>query len=53
LLRVAKDADLIAEARVAAEHVLAEDPALSRHSGLAEALERRLGMQERAALAKN
>ena len=53
LLRVVKDADIIAEARIAAEHVLADDPALDRHSGLAAALERSVGMAERAALAKN
>ncbi|MFB8148157.1 ATP-dependent DNA helicase RecG [Microbacterium sp. NPDC056003] len=53
LLRVVKDADIIAEARIAAEAVLADDPALSRHPGLAAALERRVGMEERAALAKN
>jgi ATP-dependent DNA helicase RecG len=53
LLRVVADADLIAEARIAAEQVLDEDPALTRHPGLAAALERRLGMEERAALAKN
>ena len=53
LLRVVADADLIAEARIAAERVLEEDPALTRHPGLAAALERRLGMEERAALAKN
>ncbi|MGZ0710629.1 ATP-dependent DNA helicase RecG (plasmid) [Coraliomargarita sp. W4R53] len=53
LLRVAKDADLIAEARVAAEQLLADDPTLNSNAGLAEAIERRVGMQERAALAKN
>ena len=53
LLRVVKDADLIAEARVAAEQLLDDDPALTRHPGLAEALERRVGMEERAALAKS
>lgn len=53
LLRVVKDADIIAEARVAAEQVLADDPALERHPGLAAALERSVGMAERAALAKN
>lgn len=53
LLRVVKDADLIAEARIAAEMLLAEDPALTHHPGLAEALERRVGMEERAALAKS
>ncbi|MET0813482.1 MAG: ATP-dependent DNA helicase RecG [Microbacterium sp.] len=53
LLRVVKDADLIAEARVAAEKVLADDPALVRHPGLEAAIERRVGMAERAALARN
>lgn len=53
LLRVVKDADIIAEARIAAEQVLAGDPALLDHPGLAAALERSVGMAERAALAKN
>ena len=53
LLRVVKDADLIAEARVAAEQLLADDPALTRHPGVAAAIERRVGMEERAALAKS
>lgn len=53
LLRVVADADLIAEARIAAEQVLSEDPTLARHRGLSAALERRVGMEERAALAKN
>ena len=53
LLRVVKDADLIAEARAAAERVLEEDPALQRHPGVAAAIERRVGMIERAALAKS
>lgn len=53
LLRVVKDADIISEARVAAEQVLADDPALVRHPGLSAALERNVGMAERAALAKN
>ena len=53
LLRVVKDADIIAEARLAAEQVLADDPALQRHPGLSAALERNVGMAERAALAKN
>jgi ATP-dependent DNA helicase RecG len=53
LLRVVKDADIITEARVAAERVLADDPALQRNPGLAAALERSVGMAERAALAKN
>lgn len=53
LLRVVTDADLIAEARVAAEEVLAEDPALLRHPGLHAAIERRVSTQERAALSKS
>ena len=53
LLRVVADADLIAIAREAAEHLLADDPALLRHPGLEAALARRVGQQERAALAKN
>ncbi len=53
LLRVVADADLIAVARAAAEDLLAGDPALLAHPGLADALTRRLGQQERAALAKN
>lgn len=53
LLRVVADADLIALARAAAEQVLDEDPALLRHAGLAAAIGRRVGQQERAALAKN
>ncbi|SDH15575.1 ATP-dependent DNA helicase RecG [Microbacterium pygmaeum] len=53
LLRVVHDADLIAEARVAAEAVLEQDPALVRHPGLAAAIERRVSMQERAALSKS
>jgi ATP-dependent DNA helicase RecG len=53
LLRVVKDADVIAEARVAADALLAEDPALVRHPGLAAAIERRVGMDERAALGKS
>ncbi|CAI9386392.1 ATP-dependent DNA helicase RecG [Microbacterium sp. T2.11-28] len=53
LLRVVADADLIARARAAAERVLAEDPTLASHPGLADAIDRRVGQQERAALAKN
>lgn len=53
LLRVVKDADLIATARDAAERVLEADPSLREHGGLAAAIERRVGMEERAALAKN
>jgi ATP-dependent DNA helicase RecG len=53
LLRVVKDADIIADARAEAERILADDPALLAHAGLAAAIERRVGMDERAALAKN
>ncbi|MDF2665113.1 MAG: recG [Microbacterium sp.] len=53
LLRVVTDADLITEARAEGERLLADDPALQRHPGLAGALERRLGVEERAALAKS
>ncbi len=53
LLRVVKDADLIALAREEAERILEADPLLDAHAGLAAAIERRVGMQERAALAKN
>ncbi|GAA2990809.1 ATP-dependent DNA helicase RecG [Microbacterium terrae] len=53
LLRVVTDADLIAGARVAAEAVLDADPALTRHPGLAAAIERRVGTDERAALGRS
>lgn len=53
LLRVVTDAELITDARAAAEKILADDPALLRHPGLAAALERRVGVEERAALAKS
>ncbi|WP_029144386.1 ATP-dependent DNA helicase RecG [Microbacterium luticocti] len=53
MLRVVKDADLIALARQEAEAILDDDPALLRHPGLARAIERRLDATERAALAKN
>ncbi|MDF2993936.1 MAG: recG [Microbacterium sp.] len=53
LLRVVTDADLITEARAEGERLLTDDPALQRHPGLAAALERRLGVEERAALAKS
>ncbi|QAY61123.1 ATP-dependent DNA helicase RecG [Microbacterium protaetiae] len=53
LLRVVKDADVIALARQEGEAILDDDPALIRHPGLAAAIERRLDSAERAALAKN
>ena len=53
LLRVVKDADLIAEARELAAGVLAGDPQLDNHPALREALDRRLDEAEKAFLAKN
>ena len=53
LLRVAKDGDLITEARELATGVLADDPALARHPALREALERRLDESAQAFLGKN
>ncbi|MEN2740701.1 ATP-dependent DNA helicase RecG [Microbacterium sp. X-17] len=53
LLRVVKDAELIARARAAAEGILDEDPALLTHPGLAQAIERRLDRESRAALNKS
>lgn len=52
LLRVAKDGDLILEARAIAEEVLNEDPGLERHPALREALDRRLDETTRDFLAK-
>jgi ATP-dependent DNA helicase RecG len=52
LLRVIKDAGLIARARGAAEAILEADPLLDAHPGLADALRRRVTQQERAALSK-
>ncbi|GAA1056981.1 ATP-dependent DNA helicase RecG [Agromyces luteolus] len=42
LLRVARDGDLIADAREAAAELLAEDPRLAGHAALAAAVRRRL-----------
>lgn len=53
LLRVAKDGELILEARTLAERVLASDPTLAGHPALREALARRLDESERDFLAKN
>ncbi|MDD7929808.1 ATP-dependent DNA helicase RecG [Microbacterium thalli] len=53
LLRVVADADLIAQARDEAAQVLRDDPDLSRHPGLASAIARRLGEDERSALHRN
>ncbi len=52
LLRVARDGDVIADARAAAEAVLDEDPDLVAHPALRAALARRLDEAERAFLAK-
>ncbi|MFJ6652178.1 ATP-dependent DNA helicase RecG [Microbacterium sp. NPDC091313] len=52
LLRVVEDADLITRARAEAERIIADDPTLDAHPGLAGAIERRVGAEERAALAK-
>ncbi|WP_119697489.1 ATP-dependent DNA helicase RecG [Microbacterium halotolerans] len=53
LLRVVKDVRLIMRARQLAEAIIADDPVLQRHSGLADALRRRVTDRERAALAKS
>jgi ATP-dependent DNA helicase RecG len=53
LLRVAKDGDLILEARALAEEVLADDPTLAGHPALREALDRRLDETARDFLAKS
>lgn len=53
LVRVAKDGELIADARELAAGVLAGDPALERHPALRDALARRLDAQAEAFLAKN
>ena len=53
LLRVAKDGELIVEARALAQEVLDADPALAAHPALREALDRRLDETSRDFLAKN
>jgi ATP-dependent DNA helicase RecG len=53
LLRVAKDAELITEARELAAGVLDADPALDGHPQLRDALARRLDESSRDFLAKN
>ncbi|MET2012431.1 ATP-dependent DNA helicase RecG [Microbacterium chocolatum] len=53
LLRVVTDAELILVARQAAEELLNEDPALVRHPGLAEAVDRRMSAEQRAALGRS
>ena len=53
LLRVAYDGELIAEARLLAAEVLADDSALKAHPALSAAIARRLDESERDFLAKN
>jgi ATP-dependent DNA helicase RecG len=53
LLRVAKDGELISDARMLAAGVLDVDPTLASHPALREALARRLDETEAAFLAKN
>ncbi len=53
LLRVARDGEIILDARQSASEVLAGDPTLDRHQALAEALGRRLDDAEQAFLAKS
>jgi ATP-dependent DNA helicase RecG len=53
LLRVVTDAPLIAEARAEAEVILSADPDLTAHTGLARAIDRRLDVEDRAAMARN
>ncbi|MET1042909.1 MAG: ATP-dependent DNA helicase RecG [Microbacteriaceae bacterium] len=52
LLRVATDGDLISDARELAAAVLENDPTLSRHPALLDALARRLDESEQAFLSK-
>jgi len=52
LLRAARDGDVIADARSAAETVLTADPALALHEPLKLALRRRLSASEREYLNK-
>ncbi len=53
LVRVAKDGELIAEAREVAAGILADDPDLAAHPALRAALDRRLDAESEAFLAKN
>ncbi|HEX4059258.1 MAG TPA: ATP-dependent DNA helicase RecG [Galbitalea sp.] len=53
LLRVAKDGELIADARLLAQGVLNADPTLGAHPALKEAIARRLDATEATFLAKN
>ncbi|HEY0260532.1 MAG TPA: ATP-dependent DNA helicase RecG, partial [Lacisediminihabitans sp.] len=53
LLRVAKDGELITEARAIAQRLLDDDPGLAEHPALRTALARRLDETSRDFLAKN
>lgn len=53
LLRVVKDIALIERAKQLADRIVRDDPELTEHPGLAEALRRRVSDRERAALAKS
>jgi ATP-dependent DNA helicase RecG len=53
LVRVAKDGELIAEARDIAAAILSDDPSLESHTSLRDALDRRLDAESEAFLAKN
>jgi len=53
LVRVAKDGELITDARALAAELLESDPELKRHSALREALDRRLDEESESFLAKN
>lgn len=53
LLRVVKDADMIADARAEAEEIIDQDPVLAFHPALREAIERQVSDSERAALGKS
>jgi ATP-dependent DNA helicase RecG len=53
LLRVARDGDLILQARKVAEKIIEKDPELVSHSALADAIRRRLSDSERDFLSKN
>ncbi|MFC6355208.1 ATP-dependent DNA helicase RecG [Luethyella okanaganae] len=53
LLRVASDGELIAEARAAAHTIIEDDPTLTAHPALGDAVRRRLDETERDFLSKN
>ncbi|NYF11308.1 ATP-dependent DNA helicase RecG [Leifsonia sp. AK011] len=53
LVRVTRDAEVIAEAREVAAAILADDPTLAQHTPLRDALDRRLDAEAEAFLSKN